>query len=206
MKKASDRLYNIPVPVVALTGGIACGKSTVAKMFIEKKIALISADELVKQIYQEVEAFEFIKRVAPLAIVHGKIDFSVLRSAVFSNHNLQLEIEEFIYKRLPEKFLEAFAKFTNPKLIVYDVPLLFEKKLDAMVDKIICVYCPKSTQLERLVKRDNITLELANKMLQKQIDIEDKKNRADFVINNTKDLSYLESEFQNTFDKIKSLA
>jgi dephospho-CoA kinase len=206
MKKISERLYQIPVPIVALTGGIACGKTTVAKMFIEKKIPLISADELVKEIYQEAESFEFVRKVYPAATTEGKINFSILRSAVFENIDLQSKVEEFIYQRLPEKFLEAFTKFSKPEMVVYDVPLLFEKKLESKVDQIICVYCPKEKQIERLLNRDKISLDLAQKMLQKQIDIEDKKKRSDFVIKNTLDLNHLKAEFLKTFDQIKSLA
>jgi dephospho-CoA kinase len=206
MKKVSDRLYQISVPIVALTGGIACGKTTVAKMFIEKNIPLISADELVKEIYQEAEAFEFIKKTFPAATTEGKINFGILRSAVFDDNQLQAKVEEFIYQRLPEKFLAAFTQFSKPKLVVYDVPLLFEKKLNTKVDKIICVYCPKEKQIERLLNRDKITLDLAQKILQKQIDIEEKKKLADIVISNTMDLNHLKEEFTKAFDQIKSLA
>jgi dephospho-CoA kinase len=206
MKKVSDRLYQLPVPIVALTGGIACGKTTVAKMFIEKNIPLISADELVKEIYQETESFEFIKKIVPAATTDGKINFAILRSAVFDDNQLQAKVEEFIYLRLPEKFLVAFTKISNPKLLVYDVPLLFEKKLNTKVDKIICVYCPKDKQIERLLSRDKISLELAQKMLQKQIDIEEKKKLADIVISNTMDLNHLKEEFIKAFDQIKSLS
>lgn len=205
MKNVSDRLYQIPVPIVALTGGIACGKTTVAKLFQKNHIPLISADELVKEIYQEPEAQEFIKTQVPAAIVQEKINFAILRDKVFSDSELQKKVEEFIYKRLPEKFLSHFAKFSAPKMVVYDVPLLFEKNLDTKVDKIICVYCPKLQQMNRLIARDNITVDLAEKILKQQIDIEVKKNQADMVIHNTQDLAFLENEFKQTLEKLKPL-
>jgi len=205
MKISSDRLYQIPVPIIALTGGIACGKSTVAKLFKDKNIPLISADELVKEIYLEDEALKFIQGLLPAAIENSKINFSVLRQIVFSKPDIKQKVEDFIYQRLPQKFLNAFIQFSAPRILIYDVPLLFEKKLDTKVDKIICVYCPRSEQIKRLLKRDNITLDLAENMLKQQIDIEIKKNAADYVINNTQDLAFLEKEFQETFEQIKSL-
>lgn len=187
-KNSESRLYNLPVPVVGLTGGIASGKSTVAKFFQEKGIALISADQLVKNVYQTKEAHDFISEKFPNCISEdGSINFKALREEVFNHEPNKILIENFIYAKLPKAFLEAFQSFQNPELIIYDVPLLFEKGLDQKVDLSICVYTPEDVQLERLKTRDQITTELGKKILSKQLSIEDKKRKANFVIDNSRE-------------------
>ena len=88
-------------------------------------------------------------------------------------------------KKMPvQKHKEAYNKFSPHKYIVYDVPLLFEKGLNHFVDVSICAYSPRSIQVERVMKRDNITKDLAETIIAKQIDIEEKKLKADLIIEN----------------------
>lgn len=186
-----SRLYHIPVPIIGLTGGIATGKSTVAQMLQEKNIPVIDADKLVKNIYQKSATLDFIARHFPHVIMDGEIVFKKLRETVFIDQMAKKLIEDYIYALLPEEFKKAFSAFPNPHFIVYDVPLLFEKGLDKYIDLSVCVYAPRATQLERLINRDNSSHELANKILNNQMDIEKKKEKADLVIENSGSLEDL---------------
>lgn len=89
---------------------------------------------------------------------------------------------------MPTEFKKAYATFNNPPFIVYDVPLLFEKKLNEVVDVAVCVYAPRETQIERIIARDKSSHQLASKIIDNQMDIEEKKKLSDFVINNTTEL------------------
>lgn len=192
-KNSSTRLYNIPVPIIGLTGGIATGKTTISQMFRDQNIPVIDADLLVKEIYLKQDSFNFIKTNFFEAIIDNNIHFKTLRELAFKTPQNQDKLENFIYSQMPEAFKEAYTKFGAHEFIVYDVPLLFEKSLDSKVDTSICVYSPRSTQLKRLIKRDNINIELAEIILSKQIDIEEKKLRANLFIENIgtrNDLSY----------------
>jgi dephospho-CoA kinase len=196
-KSSADRLYQIPVPIIGLTGGIATGKSTVAEMLRTAGLPVIDADRLVKNVYQTSEAVTFVSTNFNSVIADGKIDFKKLRAEVFSDHKKQEQIEQFIYSKLPGEFVKAFHAFKDPEFVIYDVPLLFEKKLDQKIDVSVCVYSPRTFQLDRLMKRDSIEALLANKILDKQMDIEEKKNLSDLFIENVKDQHELSLNVQN---------
>jgi dephospho-CoA kinase len=184
-KTPETRLYNIPVPIIGLTGGIATGKSTVAELFRKNNIPVIDADRLVKLIYQMPETKTFIQKNFPQVIVEDLIVFQKLREIAFSNADSKKKLEDYIYAHLPNEFKKAFQEFSNPTFIIYDVPLLFEKNLNEFVDFSVCIYAPRKTQIERLMFRDRSTHEMAETIINQQMDIEEKKNLADFTIHNT---------------------
>lgn len=196
-KSSVDRLYQIPVPIIGLTGGIATGKSTVAEMLRNLGLPVIDADRLVKNVYATDEAVSFVKTHFSSSVVDGKIDFKNLRAEVFSDHKKQEQIEQFIYSKLPGEFVKAYHAFKDPAFVIYDVPLLFEKKLDQKIDVSVCVYSPRTFQLDRLMKRDSIEADLANKILDKQMDIEEKKKLSDLFIENDKNQHELGINVQN---------
>lgn len=183
-KNLETRLYQIPVPIIGLTGGIGTGKSTVAEILRAKNIPVIDADKLVKNIYQKPETLTFIAKHFPHVMEDGKIVFKKLRETAFIDVSAKKLLEDFIYAYLPDEFKKAYADFSNPHFIVYDVPLLFEKKLNGLIDLSVCVYAPREIQIERIVERDKSEKALAAKILESQMDIEEKKTRADLVILN----------------------
>ena len=213
MKKLNDkfikltpdqRLYNFDLPIIAVTGGIATGKSTVTKMLESKGLKLIDADLLVKNIYRTEEAKTFIRCHYPQAWAHNEIAFPKLRELVFSNPVIKDAVEKFIYARLPEAFREAASEIKGQNFFLYDVPLLFERGLDSRVDLKIIVYAPRSVQLGRIIDRDGSKEEIANKILDQQMDIEEKKEKADFVINNSGTLVELAAEVDQLLLQILS--
>jgi dephospho-CoA kinase len=179
------RLHDSPIPIVGLTGGIATGKSTVSKLLREKGYFVIDADQLVKDIYQTSEAKEFIRRLKPEAMKGEEINFPQLREIFFQDSLVKDSIEKFIYQRLPAQFQRQVKRAGAVKFIIYDVPLLFEKKLEDKVDKTVVVYAPRSIQVARLMDRDGHREEMARKILDHQMDIEEKKEKADFVVDNS---------------------
>ena len=195
-KTSKERLYNISCPVIGLTGGIATGKSTVSNLFIENKIPVICADKLVKNIYKEKETILFIKELFPETICDENIDFKKLRTTAFSSKENKETIESFIYSKLPSAFNLEFSKLNTPDLLIYDVPLLFEKKMQNLFDLTVCVYAKREIQIERIIKRDQSSFELAEKILANQMPIDKKKELSDFCIKNNKGLDKLELEFE----------
>ncbi|MBK24310.1 MAG: dephospho-CoA kinase [Halobacteriovorax sp.] len=200
--KPEDRLYQVAHPVIGLTGGIATGKTTVSRLFAKEGIPVVSADALVKTVYEKIETIKFINENWPSAVNKNEVDFSILRKIAFSEDSNREKIEQFIYARMSEAFKEHYSMFKNPSLMVYDVPLLFEKGLAPLVDISICVYAPREIQVKRLLERDGTNLELAEKILSAQIDIEDKKEAADFIIDNSRGLDELNSNFKKLLKKI----
>lgn len=188
---ADKRLYQLSVPVVGLTGGIASGKSTVSQRLKAKGLAVIDADHLVKTIYSTPEAIRFVSLKFPEAVENNQINFKLLRQKVFLSEEAKKLVEEFIYQRLPDAFLSAFHKFKDPECVIYDVPLLFEKGLEGLVDINVLVYAPRKTQQERLMDRDGHLEVMAKNILDQQMDIEEKKKKAEFIIDNSQTLKEL---------------
>ena len=196
-KNKTNRLYNIDVPIIGLTGGIATGKSTVADFFRDEGIPVIDADKLVKSIYAKETSLEFIRKFFPEAIQDNAIHFKTLREIAFKSPENQAIIENFIYAQMPDAFKKVYNSFPASNFIVYDVPLLFEKSLDAKIDVSICVYSPREVQLQRLIKRDHITPDLAEAILARQMDIEQKRLKADLTIVNLGNVEDLKENFQH---------
>lgn len=182
-----QRIYNLNQPIVGLSGGIASGKSSASKILKELGWNVICADELVKEIYKEEETLAFIQKNFKESFKNGKINFKTLRELTFSSQKNRLKLENYIHPKLGFLLKENVSDSTT----IYDVPLLFEKNLETKFDLSICIYVPQSVQLERLIKRDHLSLELAKAMIDNQLDIEDKRKKADIVIKNTKNLNDL---------------
>ena len=195
-KTKENRLYQLPIPIIGLTGGIATGKSTVAQMFKDLGLNVLDADSLVKKIYARAEAVDFVKANFPQAFQNNAIQFKILREIVFSDNSYQETVEKFIYSHLPQTFLNAFQELPVQNFIIYDVPLLFEKKLNESVDCSICVYASRETQIKRLTSRDHIDDPLAQQILAKQIDIETKKKLATITLDNSSNLEVLQVAFK----------
>ena len=188
------RLHHLKVPVIGLTGGIATGKSTVAATLIEKGFPVINADHLVKEIYARTETKDFVRKNYPQVIKDSEIDFRLLRELVFSAPIVKEEIEAFIYARLPEAFLATYAKLGNPEFVIYDVPLLFEKHLDPVVDLKVLVYAPAKIQKARLMERDGHAEAMALTIMGSQMDIEEKRDKSDLIVDNSGTLVELAEE------------
>ncbi len=194
-----ERIYNCPIPVVALSGSIATGKSTVTKMLKERGFHVICADELIHQIYEQDKAKTIVLTHEPSAIKDDLIDFKKLRLAFFTNSTLKKELEEYLYSQLPYYFNRSLG---HHKVVIYDVPLLYEKGLEKFTDLHGIVYTNSKTQLERLQLRDySYTEESLEKVLSHQISIEEKKEKAQFVIDNNLGLNELKNEVESFIAK-----
>ena len=147
-----ERLHGVGLPIVAITGGIATGKSTVSNLFKKSGFVVINADELIHKIYQLEDTISFVNGLCPNAVKENSIDFVVLREKFFNDNSLKTQLESFLYQKLPGEFVSSIPKGTE--VVFYDVPLLFEKALNDKVDQIIVVSANKETQLERLAQRD----------------------------------------------------
>ena len=186
--KIEDRLHQIPVPIIAITGGIATGKSTLVEYLKQKSYGVLSADELIKEIYQQVEILDQIRKKKPQAFnENGVIDFKNLRAITFNDEIFKHELEQLLYSKLPVVFWDSFRKLEPVSYVFYEVPLLFEKNLQSKVDLIILLHTKKDIQLERLSKRDSSSLEVNQKILNSQMPFENKKDLAHFILENNTD-------------------
>ena len=180
---------------IVLTGGIATGKSTVSSLLRAKGFEVIDADLIAKEILplhvKEVEAL-FGKSV----VVDGVIDRKALGSLIFSNKTEREKLNAFLHPLIREEILRRSELLeVSQKPYIIDIPLYFES--DGYHCKVVVVvYAPIEVQRKRLMIRENFTKEEAQKRIDAQISIEEKKVMADFLINNSFDRKFLDEEIE----------
>lgn len=187
---------------IALTGGIATGKSTVCSLLKLHGYEIIDADKIAHKTLEEskeqiVEIFgsEYIKADA--------VDRKLLGKLVFGDIEAKAKLESLLHPKIRETIYAACAEL-DKKCVPYfvDIPLFFETKAYD-IKPIVLIYAPKETQIERAMKRDSLTHDDALRRIENQIDIEKKREMADFVVNNSKDLPSLQNEVQRLIKYIK---
>jgi dephospho-CoA kinase len=188
---SSERLNQSTLPIIAITGGIASGKSTVLNLFQERGYFTLSADQLVKEAYQDQSLKQYLASSLPEVLGPSKeINFKLLREKFFQNPTLKKELEERIYNLLPPLFkkYERLALDQSHEVLVYEIPLLFELQLEKKVDYVICCYCSKEKQIERLMNRDQISRDLALTIISHQIPLEKKCSQSHLSFNTELDV------------------
>jgi dephospho-CoA kinase len=175
--------------VIGLTGGIASGKSTVSSMFKELNITVIDADIEARLAVKKGESayFKIIAEFGKEILLESEeIDRQKLGSIIFHHVEKRQLLNEIVHpdvrKRMKEQ-IEA-AKQNKKKVVVLDIPLLFESKLTYMADKTILVYVDKETQLQRLMERNNLNVDEAEARIHSQMPLSEKIKLADAVIDN----------------------
>ncbi len=183
---------------IALTGGIATGKSTVAKKFMDFGFNIIDADKIAHLILDR-EYLEVAKLFGRRYIRDNRVDRKLLGSLIFSDKRAKKRLEELlhplIYQEIKRLSIEQDS-LKRPYLV--DIPLFFETNRYP-IKRVIVVYIPKEIQLKRLIKRDNLSLEDAKKRVNSQLDIEDKRLKATYLVDNSQNLKSLQYEC----DKVK---
>lgn len=174
--------------IIGLTGGIASGKSTVSNMLKELGLPVIDADQVAREIVEPGQrAFNDIVREFGPQVVgpDGQLDRKALGDLVFAHPNLRLKLNSITHPRLWEVFNYRMQELpADVKIVVWDVPLLLETGMDQKVDEVWLVWVDVPLQIERLMKRDNLTEEEARQRLRAQMPIEEKMKRADRLIDN----------------------
>jgi dephospho-CoA kinase len=187
---------------IALTGGIATGKSTVISLLSMSGVSVIDADKVAHQKLKE-HRIEIGKIFGDEYLTKDNVNRPKLGELIFSNSDAKQQLEEFIHPKIFDEISQKSDKLDKlqfPYLI--DIPLFFEnKRYD--ISKIVVVYAPKEMQLQRLIKRNNFTETEALSRINSQIDIEEKRAKATFVINNSQDLTHLSSECEQFVQYIK---
>ncbi len=199
-KDSETRLHGVSNPLVGLTGNIACGKSTVAKMLKEKGLHVIDADQLIHKIYQRDETIEKVKALAPQALNKGKINFPRLRELFFNNSDLKNDLQNYLYAQLPTAFKKELPPEGQP--IVYDVPLLFENNMQDKFDLIFTVSTTAEIQLERLKERDGESSdETLKAIIRNQLPLKQKEEGSDFIFRNEGKVQELEGQVDLALEK-----
>ncbi|SLK22594.1 MULTISPECIES: dephospho-CoA kinase [unclassified Paenibacillus] len=176
---------------IGLTGGIATGKSSVSAFLASKGALLIDADVIAREVMlpgHPVLAAAVQRFGQAILNEDGTLDRKKLGSIVFQNPEERKALEAITHPAIRKEMRERAALYElehSDKLVVSDIPLLYESGLEDGFEEVMVVYVPRSVQLERLMSRDGMTAEQADARIDVQMDIEDKKQRADVVIDNS---------------------
>ena len=188
---------------IALTGSIATGKSTVASLLALNGMRVIDADTISHEILDN--SIDWVKETFGDEFVRlKKVDRAKLGELIFSNKEAKKLLEDFLHPKIKveiEKRSQKQDRLKFPYLI--DIPLFFENSNYDIKESVV-VFTPPNLQLDRFMKRNGYSKEESLRRIANQLPIEEKRNRATWVIDNSKDLKHLQQECENFVDVIKS--
>ncbi|MED1748260.1 MAG: dephospho-CoA kinase [Bacillota bacterium] len=192
--------------VIGLTGGIASGKSTVSQMIKELGIRVVDADVIAKEavskgtpaLHQIVQTFG-----EDVLLPNGELNRQQLGAIIFSDEEKRKQLNAIVHPEVRKEMLKQRDEGINQQetFVVLDIPLLFESQLESLVDRIIVVYTTPELQLSRLMNRNALSEEEALNRIHSQQSLEEKCQKADRVIENTKDLAFMRKQLQNILNE-----
>lgn len=191
--------------IIGVTGASGAGKTTFCSILKEKYGAyIVDADELARNLSKKGNPYlEAIVEYFGKEIVNeeGELKRKELASIIYQEEEKRKALNQitftFVVKEIKEKI-----RSMHGEMIVIDAPLLFESKLEEMCDVVIGVIAGEKEKIERICKRDYITSEVAQKRLSIQVTTEEIKKKADYIIENNKDITSLEKELERILDYI----
>ncbi|KEG21270.1 dephospho-CoA kinase [Bartonella bacilliformis] len=190
--------------IIGLTGSIAMGKSTTASFFKQAGIPVFSADEAVQQLYKSKPTVSLMARIFPDVVENGRVNNQKLSKILAKDHEKLQILEKTIHplvRKKEKKFIEK-ARQQGKKLVVLDIPLLFETKSESRVDSVVVVSAPPEIQKKRAMSRPNMSEEKFTILNTRQISDEKKQERADFVIDTGKDLENTRKQVLHVIKKL----
>ena len=183
---------------LALTGSIGMGKSTVARMFEEVGVPLFDADAEVRGLQaRNAPMLDKIEAAFPGTVRDGELDRDKLAAAVLGSPERLARLEALIHPAVREGRDRFIAAHADAPALLFDIPLLFETHGEAEFDKVIVVSAPADIQRARVLQRPGMSPARLNAILARQTSDEEKRSRADFVIDNGGDLSTTQSQVRD---------
>ncbi|OME77918.1 dephospho-CoA kinase [Paenibacillus sp. FSL A5-0031] len=177
--------------IIGLTGGIASGKSTIANMLVERGALLVDADQVAREVVLPGEpALEAIASTFGQAVLEtdGSLNRKALGEIVFRDKQSLAKLESITHPAIRARMqqtIHTYAEHYPERLVVADVPLLYETKQENLYEGILVVYVPAELQKKRLMERNQLPEEEASRRIALQMDIEQKRLKADWVIDNS---------------------
>ena len=190
---------------VGLTGGIGAGKSTVADLFSQKGAVVIRSDELARQVIEpQTPGFQQVIDRFGKEFVNseGYIDRAKLAQIVFQDDAALKDLENIVHPLVRSKTNQIIDQHTSETIIVNEIPLLLEKKMESLFDFLVIVISSEKNRLERLSQR-GLTTEQATARMSKQVSDDERKAAADFLIVNDGNLDQLEADVEKIWQTLQ---
>jgi dephospho-CoA kinase len=195
--------------IIGLTGGFSTGKTTIAKMFREKKALVIDADKLTHEATSpKTKVWEKIISHFEQTILqpNGRINRKKLGSIVFKDKKELKWLSEVIHPPVISKIkalIKSYKKLFPKRLIVIDAPLLVEARLNSLVDKIIVVNCSLNKQIARAQLKTGLSQSEILRRINSQLSLAKKIKLADFVINNNRSVLETKKQVEKIYQEVK---
>ncbi|MFC0323488.1 dephospho-CoA kinase [Gallibacterium melopsittaci] len=185
--------------IVGLTGGIGCGKSSIAALFAELNVPIVDADIVARQIVAK--GSPLLEKIvnhfgSNILLPSGELDRAALRQKVFQDPEQKTWLNNLLHPAIRTEMLAQLHNITAP-YVLWVVPLLFENQLERFCDRILVIDVSEETQIKRATQRDKNSESLIRKIMQSQISRQQRLAKADDIINN-------EQPFAENLDCLKT--
>src|SRR5712692_5517790 len=192
--------------ILGLTGSLGMGKSATARLFAEEGVPVHDADAVVHRLY-EGEAVDAIEAAFPGTTSAGKVDRHKLAERVLGDAAALQALEATVHPLVhdAERRLLAEAQARGEKVVVLDIPLLFETGGDRRVDAVVVVSAAPEVQRSRVLERPGMTVEKLEAILAKQMPDEEKRRRADFVVDTSRGFEAARADVRAILDAVATM-
>ncbi len=195
-KKSKDLPF-----IIGITGGIGSGKSTAAKILQRLGAYNIDTDEISRQVMSKgTECHDRLSVAFPQAVVDGIVQRSLLRELVFASEESRKKLNALTH---PYIIAQVLKEAKGKKVVVVQVPLLFESGFDKLCDVTLCILSHKDSRINRITRRDNFSKELALAIIATQLSDEILIEKCDYCIENNGSIAQLETAVEEFYQKIK---
>lgn len=189
---------------IGLTGGIGSGKTSVGKWFKEKGMPVVDLDGIVHKVMKKAKIVRKIKmEFGDKYVSGGQVDRKLLGNLVFGNTVKRKTLERIIHPEVLNEMLFLIEELEQKeeKAALFEIPLLYEVGWENYFDQVWVVYVPEEIQKKRVMERNNLSAEEAERRIYSQLPLALKKARADLVIDNSKQWQETEKQLQELWRK-----
>lgn len=189
--------------IIGITGGIASGKSTLSQCLKENGFQIVDADKIAYDALTIDEScMSQVKSTFDGVEIEGKIDRKKLGNIIFNDKDKQKQLEAIVHPYVIFKIKEAIGQ-CDQDILFLDIPLLYESSLEYLCDDVVVVYVDEKVQIERLVKRNQLSIQEAIARIHSQMPLIDKKNRANYVLDNNGSLEDFYQQIHQFINQLK---
>ena len=204
MKLESLLLNNNTGFILGLTGSIAMGKTTVSNMFRDLGVQVWCADNEVNELYKKNgAATKVFSKEFPSVITKTGVDKKKLRNLIHKDNSILKKVERIVHPLLEHSKVDFVKSNKDLPLIIFDIPLLFEKQQERKFDAVLVVTASELTQKKRVLSRKNMKEQDFQLIKRNQMKEQEKIKRADFLINTDKSLLETKQDVLEIYQKIK---
>lgn len=184
---------------IGITGGIGSGKSTLCRYLIEQKYKVFESDKEVTKLYDNQEFVQMIVKNFPEIFEYNQFNKNILADYVFEKQQALAKLEQIIHPIINKKIKEFFEHYKNEDFLFIEAPLLFEKRIDHILDFVILILAKQDIRKNRVLARKNMNQKKFYNILKTQMSDELKIKKTSFIILNNS----TQKNLFNKFEEIK---